>query len=58
MAQDMAAQGGPLYEILSAGGWRSAAFMSYMRKDELEAGACAQLVADHSDSDDDIEIDV
>ena len=27
------------------------AFMSCMKPHELEAGACAQLVADHSDSD-------
>ena len=50
MAQDMAAQGCQLYEILSAGGWKSAGFMAYMQQHELEAGACAQLVADHSDS--------
>ena len=50
MAQDMAAQGCPLYEILQAGGWKSAGFMAYMSQHELEAGACAQFVANHSDS--------
>ena len=52
MAQDMAAQGCQLYEILQAGGWKSSSFMDYLKPHELEAGACAQLVADHSDSDD------
>ena len=52
-AQDMAAQGCQLFEILQAGGWKSAAFMAYLKPHELEAGACAQLVADHSDSDSD-----
>ena len=37
-------------EILQAGGWGSAAFMAYMKAHELETGACAQLIADHSDS--------
>lgn len=50
-AQDMALQGCQLFEILKAGGWRSASFMHYMNAHELEAGACAQLVADRSDSD-------
>ena len=49
-AQDMAAQGCQLWGILQAGGWKSAAFMAYMNKHELETGACAQLVADHIDS--------
>ena len=50
MAQDMAAQGCQLFEILQAGGWRSSSFMAYMKPHELQAGACAQLIADHSDS--------
>ena len=54
-AQDMAAQGCRLFEILKAGGWRSASFMAYMRPHVLEAGACAQLIADHSDSEPDAE---
>ena len=49
-AQDMAAQGSQLWEILQAGGWKSAAFMAYLNEHELETGACAQLVADHSES--------
>ena len=51
MAQDMALQGCPLYEILKAGGWKSASFLKYMDLQELESGACAQFVADLSDSD-------
>ena len=50
----MASQGCQLFEILEAGGWKSVAFMAYMKPYELEAGACAQLVADHSDSDEDV----
>ena len=49
-AQDVAAQGCQLYEILRAGGWKSRSIMDYMRPHELETGACAQLIADHSDS--------
>ena len=51
-AQDMAAQGCQLVEILQAGGWKSAAFMAYLKPHELEAGACARLVDDPNDSDD------
>ena len=54
MAQDMAAQGCQLYEILRAGGWRSSSFIDYMKPHELEAGACAQLIAEHRDSDVDV----
>ena len=50
MAQDMAAQGCQLWEILRAGGWKSAKFMTYMDEHELETGACTQLIVDHSDS--------
>ena len=52
-AQDMAVRGSRLADILRAGDWRSAAFLSYLEKDELEAGAIREAHGDPSSSDDD-----
>ena len=38
-AKDLVAAGASLREILNAGEWRSAAFLSYLDKDELECDA-------------------
>ena len=52
-AQDMAVRGSRLADILRAGDWRSAAFLSYLNKDELEAAAIREAHGDLSSSDDD-----
>ena len=50
-AQDMAVRGSRLADILRAGDWRSAAFVSYLNQDELEAGAIREAHGDLSSSD-------
>ena len=42
--------GAPLYEILSAGEWRSPAFMSYMDLHQLERDVVIQAHVDDSES--------
>ena len=51
-AQDMAVRGSRLADILRAGDWRSAAFLSYLNKGELEAAAIREAHGDLSSSDD------
>eukprot|EP00973_Karenia_brevis_P071375 9914529-Karenia_brevis.AAC.1 len=49
--QEMLENGARLCEILKAGDWRSAAFMSYLDEDALEAAAALEAVtaADEED---------
>ena len=51
-AMDMALAGRPLYEILQAGEWRSAAVKEYLDRKELEPLAFLNVVENHSDDDD------
>ena len=51
-AMDLLQSGSTLYEILSAGEWRSPAFLSYIDYCELEAGAVLEAHADESSSED------
>ena len=55
-AQDMAAWGSRLHEILSAGMWRTPAFLKYLQGPELETLAAAEFAAGESDSDNDEDI--
>ena len=48
---DMVMQGKALQEILQAGQWRSAAFMQYIEKQELECGAVMGAHLEESDDD-------
>jgi hypothetical protein len=50
-AHDMALAGSTLIEILLAGGWSSAAFLAYMKQEELNTLAATAMVAENSDSD-------
>ena len=47
--------GAPLHAILSAGEWRSPAFLSYLDVERLEKEAIVQAHVDESDSDGEIE---
>ena len=49
-ARDMQAAGKPLYEILLAGNWRSAAFADYMDLQSLEDEAVFEAHLNESDS--------
>ena len=48
-AMDMAAAGAPLWQILAAGEWKSAAFRKYLDEHEIESMAFAAFAADFSD---------
>ena len=50
-ATDMALAGKPLYEILQAGEWKSAAFREYLDRNELEPLAFMNAVENQSDID-------
>ena len=50
-AQDMLASGATLAQILTAGGWRSAAFLSYLRRRDIDERNSLECVINHSDSD-------
>lgn len=50
-ATDMALEGKPLYEILQAGEWKSAAFREYLDRTELEPLAFMNAVENQSDID-------
>ena len=47
----MALAGKPLYEILQAGEWKSAAFREYLDRNELEPLAFMNAVENQSDID-------
>ena len=51
-AKDLFQNGATLYEILSAGEWRSPAFLSYLDYGELESGVVWEAHADESSSED------
>ena len=51
-AQDLAARGARLAEILRAGDWKSASFLQYLDREELEGGAINEAHAVESSSDD------
>ena len=51
-AQDLAARGARLAEILRAGDWKSASFLQYLDREELEGGAVNEAHAVESSSDD------
>jgi hypothetical protein len=51
-AQDMAQWGSSVIEIAHAGGWRSTAFLKYMRVEDLCTIAATSHICDLSDSDD------
>ena len=46
MAQDILRRGGSLAEILAAGGWRSAAFLAYLDKNEIEQEVMLDFLCD------------
>ena len=52
-AQDMAVRGSRLADILRAGDWRSAAFLSYLDRDALEDSAVREAHGGASSSDED-----
>ena len=52
-ADDLRASGATLYEILTAGQWRSPAFLTYLDIHTLEADAVLQAHMDESSSDED-----
>ena len=45
----MAAGGSPLWQILAAGEWKSAAFLKYLDEHEIATMAFAAFAADFSD---------
>ena len=51
-AQDLAARGARLAEILRAGDWKSVSFLQYLDREELEGGAVNEAHAVESSSDD------
>ena len=51
-AKDMQLNGATLYEILSAGEWRSPAFLAYLDLMELEMGAVMEAHIEESSSED------
>ena len=51
MARDVLDAGGSLATLMRAGDWRSAAYVQYLRDNQVEECAAAQLLIDHSDSD-------
>ena len=55
-AKDIQRNGGTLYEILSAGEWRSPAFLDYLDLQELELDAVVEAhLAESSSEDEDVE---
>ena len=54
MAQDLVDSGCSLATLLHAGGWRSAAFLKYLRDSQLQEAAVAQVVIQVSESEDDV----
>ena len=50
-AQDMLASGATLAQILTAGGWRSSAFLSYLRRRDVDERNSLETVMNQSDSD-------
>lgn len=51
--QDLVDNGASLAQILSAGQWKSPAFLQYVDLDELEKGAVIEAHMEESSSDDD-----
>ena len=51
MARDIVDAGGSLATLMLAGDWKSAAFARYLRHNQVEERAVADLLIDHSDSD-------
>ena len=51
-ADDMRESKAPLRDILEAGGWRSAAFLLYLDREEVQKDAVAQVAADFSSDED------
>jgi len=47
MAQDIIAGGGSLADVLRAGGWRSAAFLLYLEKHEVDEAAALDCIFQH-----------
>ena len=52
VAQDLLVNGASLAEILSAGQWKSPAFLAYLDLETLEKGAVIEAHRDESSSDD------
>ena len=50
MARDIIDAGGSLAALLQAGQWRSSAFALYLRENQCEESAIANMIIDHSDS--------
>lgn len=50
MAQDIISNGGTLAVLLKAGDWHSKAFLSYLRENQAQDEAVAQIVVNASDS--------
>jgi hypothetical protein len=50
MAQDLISKGASISYILFAGGWRSAAFLRYMNRKDLDARALLEVSMQNSDS--------
>ena len=53
-ALDLQQSGAPLYAILSAGEWKSPAFLEYLNIEELEREAVVQAHVDESDEDESV----
>ena len=51
-AEDLEMGGASLFEILSAGEWRSPAFLTYLDLHELEKGAVVEAHLEESSSED------
>ena len=51
MAQDLIAKGASISYVLFAGGWRSAAFLRYINRRDLDARALVEVSMQNSDSD-------
>ena len=50
MARDIVDAGGSLATLMRAGDWKSAAYAQYLRENQIEDKAVADLLIDHSDS--------
>ena len=51
-AEDMRKRGAPLRDILEAGGWRSAAFLLYLERENVERDAVATIAIEYSNDED------
>ena len=51
MASDLIATGTPLAQVLTAGGWRSSAFLRYVSRGEADEAAACQGALAASDPD-------